>query len=198
VPKDLGRAVALYAEAAKEGNAGAMHNLAVLVSEGAAGKADPKQALEWFRAAASYGVADSQYNLGVIYARGLGTAENLAEAYKWFAIAALAGDKDAALRRDEVSALLDRDQLAIARAAVKAFRAKTPPHAANVVTLPAGSRGDAANGVTAEDQKALVQKIQVLLAEQGYDPARPTASRARRPARRSARSSRAPASPARG
>ncbi len=87
----------------------------------------------------------------------------------------LPGDKDAASRRDEVAALLDQDQLALARAAVKAWRPKTPPAAANTVTLPAGGWGSVADGVTArgvtaEDQSALVRKIQTLLAEQGYDP----------------------------
>ena len=170
VAKDEARAVALYQRAAKQGNIGAMHNLAVLVSEGAAGAPDAKTALSWFAAAANYGVKDSQYNLGVVYARGIGTKENLPEAYKWFAIAAAAGDKDAAGRRDEVAALLNQDQLALARAAVKAWRPKAPPADANTVTLPAGDWGAAAPGLTADDQKALVQKIQTLLAEQGYDP----------------------------
>ena len=104
-----------------------MHNLAVLVSNGAAGPPDPAGAVRWFRAAADYGVRDSQYNLGVIYARGLGTGVDVAESYKWFAIAAAGGDKDASARRDEVAATLDQDKLAIARAAVKAWRPQTPP-----------------------------------------------------------------------
>ena len=170
VVRDEARAVALYRRAADQGNIGAMHNLAVLTSQGAAGVPDAKAALSWFVAAANYGVKDSQYNLGVVYARGLGTTENLPEAYKWFAIAAAAGDKDAAGRRDEVAALLNQDQLAIARATVKAWRPKMPPAAANTVTIPPGGWGSAAQGVTAADQTALVRKIQTLLAEQGYDP----------------------------
>ena len=170
VARDPAKAIALYQRAADRGNVGAMHNLAVLVSEGAAGAPDAKTALSWFVAAANYGVKDSQYNLGVVYARGLGTKENLPEAYKWFAVAAASGDKDAAARRDEVAALLDQDQLALARAAVTAWRPKTPPAAANTVTLPVGGWDGAAEGVTADDQKALVRKIQTLLAEQGYDP----------------------------
>ncbi|HET7714292.1 MAG TPA: peptidoglycan-binding protein, partial [Bauldia sp.] len=170
VAKDMAKAVALYRSAADRGNVGAMHNLAVLTSEGAAGTPDPKGAISWFLKAANYGVRDSQYNLGVVYARGLGTRENLPESYKWFAIAALSGDKDAAARRDEVAALLDQDQLAIARAAVKAWRPKSPPAIANTVTLPSDAGSQAADGLTAEDQSALVRTIQTLLAEQGYDP----------------------------
>ena len=147
VAKDQARAVALYQRAAKQGNIGAMHNLAVLVSEGAAGAPDREDGAVVVRSPpANYGVKDSQYNLGVVYARGIGTKENLPEAYKWFAIAAAAGDKDAAGRRDEVAALLNQDQLALARAAVKAWRPKAPPADANTVTLPAGGWGAAAPG----------------------------------------------------
>jgi localization factor PodJL len=170
VQRDPAQAVSLYRQAAELGNVGAMHNLAVLTSEGAAGAPDPKAAVRWFLAAADYGVKDSQYNLGVVYARGLGAATNLPEAYKWFAVAAAAGDKDAAARRDEVAALLDQNQLALARAAVKAWRPKAPPAAANTVAAPLGGWGDQATVVTADNQRALVMKIQTLLTEQGYDP----------------------------
>jgi len=170
VPKDPSQAVSLYRQAAELGNVGAMHNFAVLTSEGAAGAPDPASAVKWFLAAADHGVKDSQYNLGIVYARGLGAPKNLPEAYKWFAVAAAAGDKDAAARRDEVAALLDQDQLALARAAVKAFQPKTPPAAANAVAAPAGGWGGQPTVVTVENQKALVRTIQTLLAEHGYDP----------------------------
>ena len=38
---------------------------------------------------------------------------------------------------------------------------------------PAGGWGDHPAGLTAQDQKALVQKIQTLLASRGYDPGPP-------------------------
>ncbi len=170
VDKDPGEAVKWYQRAADQGNVGAMHNLAVLMSEGAGGETDNAKALEWFLAAANYGVKDSQYNLGVMYARGLGRAPDLVEAYKWFAIAAVAGDTDAGARRDEITAMLNPDQLAAARAAAQAWRAKPVLAAANSVSAPEGGWDDDGVGVTAADQKQLVMKIQALLAEQGYDP----------------------------
>jgi len=174
VSKDFNEAVKWYQRAADQGNVGAMHNLAVLLSQGGDGTPpDMAKAVEWFLAAANYGVKDSQYNLGVIYARGLGPKTDLAESYKWFAIAAAAGDADAADRRDEVAAMLDADQLASARAAVQAWRAKPPLTDANIVKAPEGGWGDDADGITAADQKQLVMKIQSLLAEQGYDPGPP-------------------------
>jgi localization factor PodJL len=109
----------------------------------------------------------------VIYARGIGTAVDATESYKWFAIAATSGDKDASARRDEIAATLDQNQLAMARAAVKAWRPQMPPAAANEVVGPADGWGDHPAGLTAHDQKALVQKIQTLLTSRGYDPGPP-------------------------
>jgi localization factor PodJL len=172
VKKDLSAAVNWYQRAADQGNVGAMHNLAVLMSEGIDGAPDYAKALQWFLAAADYGVKDSQYNLGVIYARGIGTARDLVESYKWFAIAAAQGDSDAAARRDEVAGMLNADQLAKARAVAQAWKAKTPIAEANGVSPPAGGwdEGNAAARVTEADRKALVKKIQELLAGRGYDP----------------------------
>ena len=172
VKKDLAAAVTWYQRAADQGNVGAMHNLAVLMSEGVDGQPDYGKALQWFLAAGDYGVKDSQYNLGVIYARGIGATRDLVESYKWFAVAAAQGDGDASARRDEVAGMLKPDQLAKARAAVQAWKAKPPLPEANGVSPPAGGwdEGDAAAGVTEADRRALVKKIQALLADRGYDP----------------------------
>jgi localization factor PodJL len=172
VQKDLQAAVTWYQRAADQGNVGAMHNLAVLMSEGVDGSPDYGKALQWFLAASDYGVKDSQFNLGVIYARGIGTTRDLIESYKWFAVAAAQGDSDAGTRRDEVAGMLQPDQLAKARATAQAWKAKIPIAEANGVSPPAGGwdQGDASAGVTDADRKALVKKIQALLADRGYDP----------------------------
>lgn len=169
VAKDLVNAVNWYQRAADQGNVNAMHNLAVLLSEGADSGPDHAKALQWFLAAANYGVRDSQYNLGVIYARGLGSEQDLGQSYKWFAIAAAQGDADAASRRDEVAKAMSADDLAKARAAVAAWRARTPlvePNAIAKINWEDGST----TGITVADQQALVAKIQTLLADAGYDP----------------------------
>jgi len=169
VSKDLVGAVNWYQRAADQGNVNAMHNLAVLLSEGADGSPDHSKALQWFLAAANYGVRDSQYNLGVIYARGLGTAQDLGQSYKWFAIAAAQGDTDSAARRDEVAKAMSADDLAKARAAVAAWRARAPLVEANAIAKSNWDDGSS-GGITVADQRALVAKIQTLLADAGYDP----------------------------
>ena len=169
VTQDLGQAVAWYQRAADQGNVNAMHNLAVLLSNGVNGAApDPKLALKWFLTAGNYGVRDSEYNLGVIYARGLGTAVDLQESYKWFAIAAQAGDTDAGARRDEIAQSLSRGQLTQATTALAAWRAKQPNTAANAAAAPAG--GWDSDAVNDADRQGLVKTIQTLLASAGYDP----------------------------
>jgi localization factor PodJL len=159
-----------YQRAADQGNVNAMHNLAVLMSEGVDGPPDQDKALQWFLAAADYGVRDSQYNLGVSYARGLGTPQDLVASYKWFAIAAAQGDRDASARRDEVAKILSGDDLAKARAAVQAWHAKPPLAEANGVSAPDGGWDGPGTTLNDTDRQALVKKIQTLLADQGFDP----------------------------
>jgi localization factor PodJL len=115
-----------------------MHNLAVLYAEGVDGKPDYLTAAKWFRQAAGHGVSDSQYNLGILYARGIGVEVNLAEAFKWFSLAAREGDRDAAKKRDDVSARLDQQTVMTARAAVQVWTAEPQPEAATQVKTPPG------------------------------------------------------------
>jgi localization factor PodJL len=139
VTKDLDKARRLYLGAAEAGNAKAMHNLAVLHSEGGFdGKPDFAAAAKWFRKAADYGVGDSQYNLGILYARGIGVGANLVEAYRWFALAAREGDADAGKKRDEIGARIDPQALMAARAATQVWSPARQPETAVEVKAPAG------------------------------------------------------------
>ena len=165
-PKDLTKAADWYQRAADQGNINAMHNLAVLMSEGGERGPNHAKALQWFTAAANYGVADSQYNLGVIYARAAGPDQDLIESYKWFAVAAATGDGDAAKRRDEVAELLGQQDLGRARARFQAWAKKPALAEANTVT----SSWSQTTSISAADRQALVGKIQILLADRGFDP----------------------------
>jgi localization factor PodJL len=159
-----------YQRAADQGNVNAMHNLAVMLSEGIEGSPDHAKAVQWFLAAANYGVRDSQYNLGVIYARGMGPEQNLVESYKWFAIAAAQGDADAAARHAEVGKAMSREELAAAEAAVASWHVQPTLAEANGVSAPEGGWDGPGDGFAIAERQALVRKIQILLAEQGYDP----------------------------
>jgi localization factor PodJL len=103
-------------------------------------------AAEWFQKAAEYGVTDSQFNLAVLYARGLGVERNYGEAFKWFSIAAAKGDRDAALKRDELAARLDPQTLTAAQNAASAFVPKQQPAEATSASPPAGGWEDGALG----------------------------------------------------
>jgi localization factor PodJL len=138
VQKNLDTARRLYLAAAEAGHAKAMHNLAVLYAEGIDGKPNYVTAARWFRKAADHGVTDSQYNLAILYARGIGVEANLAEAFKWFALASREGDRDAAKKRDEVAARLDKQSLAAAMAAAQAWQPQAQPESAILVRPLAG------------------------------------------------------------
>ena len=64
VKKDLNKARTLYLQAADQGNAKAIHNLAVLYAEGIDGKPDYQNAGQWFRKAATRGVATANITSG--------------------------------------------------------------------------------------------------------------------------------------
>ncbi|KMO32927.1 hypothetical protein VQ03_25850 [Methylobacterium tarhaniae] len=131
--RDQDKARLWYGRAAIQGHVRAMHNLAVMLAEtgAAGGKPDYTSAATWFRKAAEYGVRDSQYNLAVLLARGLGVTQDLPQAYGWFAAAAAQGDDDAGRKRDEVAGKMAQKDLAAARAAAEAWKAKVPDPAVN-------------------------------------------------------------------
>jgi localization factor PodJL len=136
VAKDAKEARRLYLAAADQQNAKAMHNIAVLYAEGIDGKPDYRSAAQWFRKAADRGVVDSQYNLAILYARGIGLEQDLVQSFKWFSLAAAGGDKDAAIKRDDVAGRLDQGKLAQAREALARFTVTPQPDEATTVKLP--------------------------------------------------------------
>lgn len=147
---NMDEAYRFYKWSAEQGNVRAMHNLAVLYSQGIDGKPDWGEALKWFRKAAELGLKDSQHNLGIIFARGFSGTSDLGEALTWFNIAARQGDQDSAEKRDALAREADQMTLARARKAADAFVAKPMNEAANVVAvLPEWNASEAGEHVAA-------------------------------------------------
>ena len=71
--RDYGRALALLAPLAEQGNAVAQLKLGVIFSRGKTGSPDHVAALGWFTKAAEQGQVEAQFELGRIYRDGLGT-----------------------------------------------------------------------------------------------------------------------------
>jgi localization factor PodJL len=169
-----------YQRAAEQGNALAMHNLAVIYTSGlVGGKPDMESAIGWFLKAADFGVKDSQVNLGIIFAKGIGSEPDVVQAYKWLAIAARGGDTDAAAKRDTLAAAMRPEQLEKARGEAELWKPQTLDPAANVATprpewkdggenamLP----GSSMESATAQVTKDMIAKVQAQLAQMGYDP----------------------------
>jgi localization factor PodJL len=170
VQRDPAAAQDWYSRAAEAGNVKAMHNLAVLYAEGAGGAPNLERAAELFRQAAEHGVRDSQFNLAILHARGLGVPQDMLEAYKWFAVAASSGDAESAKRRDIIAAALSQDDLAKAQAAAAAYEPLSLISEANEVTMPEGGWGEDVTSEQLPTENDLVALVQMLLAEQGYDP----------------------------
>lgn len=169
--RDLDAAKKWYQLSAEQGNASAMHNLAVLYA--AAGAVpDYDSAARWFDRAAEVGVRDSQVNLAILYARGDGVPRDLEKSYKWFAIAANDGDKDAAVKRDEVFNALRPEQAEAARASVANWTAQPMSPDANEVEVPASWQG-ASTETAAVDMGKAIRNIQAILNNNGFDAGPP-------------------------
>ena len=169
--RDLDAAKKWYQLSAEQGNASAMHNLAVLYATAGA-VPDYENAAEWFGRAAEVGVRDSQVNLAILYARGDGVPRDLEKSYKWFAIAANDGDKDAAVKRDEVFNALRPEQVEAARASVANWTAQPIDADANEVEVPASWQGASTETASVDMSKA-IRNIQGILNNNGFDAGAP-------------------------
>jgi TPR repeat protein len=84
--------------AALNGNAKAMHNVAIAFLTGSSIEKNPTEAANWFGKAAGKGFRVCAFNLAVLYERGEGVARNSQRALYWYDTAAASGDKEAAQR----------------------------------------------------------------------------------------------------
>ncbi len=148
--RNMDEAYRFYKWAAEQGNVRAMHNLAVLYSQGIDGAPDWGRAIEWFRKAANLGLKDSQHNLGIIFARGMAGTSDLTEALTWFEIAAAQGDQDSAEKRDALVKEADAAVLAKAKRAAAAFVPKAQSEGSNqVAVLPEWNASEAGEHMAA-------------------------------------------------
>jgi TPR repeat protein len=130
VEVDVEKAKVWYRRAAEQGHVNAMHNLAVLTARRDGDGPDYAAAAAWFREAAERGLTDSQYNLALLSELGLGTQKSLLEAYKWLALAARGGDKEAAVRLQQIKPRLAPGEIAAAEELIADWRPRTTPMSA--------------------------------------------------------------------
>ena len=91
VPKNYGRAVEWYRQAAGQGVPAAQNNLGLMYAQGRGVARDPTRAADFWRQAGESEHPIAQFNLGLAYFRGEGVAENKAAAEVWFRRAANIG-----------------------------------------------------------------------------------------------------------
>jgi hypothetical protein len=78
---------------------------------------------EFVEVAAPAMSTDALYELGVLYCAGREVGLDLVAAHKWFNIAAARGNKDARLRRSEISLEMTREQISKAQREARAWLA---------------------------------------------------------------------------
>ncbi len=97
------------------GDAEAQSNLGVMYTKGEGVPQDATEAVKWFRKAADQGDANAQHNLGLAYWAGAGVPKDYVNAHKWFNLAAATGDKEARSGVQDLSRLMQKEQIAEAQ-----------------------------------------------------------------------------------
>jgi localization factor PodJL len=139
VVKDAAEGRRWTQRAAANGDARAMHNLALDYYEGSGGPKNLAIAAQWFQRAAELGLRDSQYNLARFMEAGIGTPQDLQGAYRWYLIAARAGDTEAQSRAEALKPKLPADQQTKAQTLAGAFQPDPASAPASLTALLKGS-----------------------------------------------------------
>jgi TPR repeat protein len=85
----------LFEQAAQQGYATAMSNLAFMYCHGEGVEQSYEKAFEYYEQAADLGLAEAQYNLGVLYYNGQGVEKDTSKGREWITKAAAQGDETA-------------------------------------------------------------------------------------------------------
>ena len=91
VPKDIGKALALYQQAAAGGEANGWFRLGKIFADGLGVEPDPPKALEYYRQGALAGVVEAQYNVGAMLVSARGVRRDWVEGLAWLIVAARHG-----------------------------------------------------------------------------------------------------------
>lgn len=122
--RDYERAVRVLGPLAKQGNAVAQFNLAVMLDEGLGLPQNYDQAFKWYRRAAEQGLVEAMYVTSYFYRQGRGRQQNTVEALKWINLAASAGLPHADAERKEQEDQMTRAAIAEGQARSLAWLAR--------------------------------------------------------------------------
>jgi uncharacterized protein len=87
VPKDIGKAIALYQQAATGGEANGWFRLGKIFADGLGVEPDRPKALEYYRQGALAGVVEAQYNVGAMLVSARGVKRDWVEGLAWLIVA---------------------------------------------------------------------------------------------------------------
>lgn len=118
VPQDFVEAAKWYRKAASQGSADAQFKLGQLYENASWSPVEYVESAKWLRKAAELGHGRAQFLLGMHYRFGAGVPQDYVRAHIWLNLSAAADDElqaEAAKQRDEVAALMTREQVAEAQ-----------------------------------------------------------------------------------
>ena len=118
VRQDFVEAAKWYSKAANQGNADAQFKLSQLYENSSWRPVDYAESAKWLGKAAEQGHGDAQFLLGMHYRFGAGVPQDYVRAHVWLNLSAASAhqlQEQAASQRDELAALMTREQIAEAQ-----------------------------------------------------------------------------------
>lgn len=128
ISQHLAQSVRWDSERARQGDAAAQRRLGRIYYVGLGVPPDVDEAAKWFALAAEQGDSEAQFAIGYLAFAGEGTTKDNARAYKWLSLAATSHNRyarPARRLRDKLKAHMNREDVAAAEAAVRAWRPAT-------------------------------------------------------------------------
>ncbi|MCX6902596.1 MAG: tetratricopeptide repeat-containing serine protease family protein [Verrucomicrobia bacterium] len=127
VGQDYKEATKWYRKVAEQGDSEAQNFLGMIYERGMGVSKDYAEAVSWHGRSAKQGDANGQCSLGFMYELGQGVPQDFVEAYKWFNLSAAKGDRDAIKGRDELSKVMNSEQIAEAQRLARQFVPRKEP-----------------------------------------------------------------------
>lgn len=120
--RDYTAAFNLLKPLARNGNAIAQFNIALMYDEGNGVPQSYANAFKWYLRAAESGLIQAQYTAGYCYRKGRGIKLNVVRAHMWLNLAASGGLRHADIERDQEQLVMTRAQIAEAQERATAWR----------------------------------------------------------------------------
>lgn len=177
VKQDMKKAIGWYEKAAELGHPEAMYNLGIAYIEGVGTDRNIDRGVSFFKRAANAGVSQAAYNLGVLYESNFIGSIDTSKALEWYQVAANENHADAIAAIERIKGQMGTVSDQALTLADMVEPAAGGDEEEGVGQGDASLPGDEMPAIVSKSSShdiLLLQRIQAILARQGFLPGKPT------------------------